>query len=161
MTSHSQHGVVGLFHAGVTVSSIDASLTFYRDTLGLELVYDRETKAAYLGTVLGLEAPNLRIALLRVGPPDAAGFVELVEYRDVDRRAAGGDPWHPGSAHVCIYVRGIEALHRDLLARGYAPRSVPVAVVAGPNTGARILYVSDPDGHWVELFERPNDPDRA
>jgi catechol 2,3-dioxygenase-like lactoylglutathione lyase family enzyme len=147
-------GVTSMFHGGITVSDMDLALRFYRDALGLELVYDRETTASYLGEVLGLEHPNIRIAFLRAGSSDPETFVELLEYRSVHRRAVKVAPWDPGAGHLCFYVADIEGIHGSLTSGGYEAHSRPVDIDSGPNEGARVFYVQDPDGHWIELFQR-------
>jgi hypothetical protein len=38
---------------------------------------------------------------------------------------------------------------------GGRPFTGPVAVDTGANRGGRALYVRDPDGHVVELFQPP------
>jgi catechol 2,3-dioxygenase-like lactoylglutathione lyase family enzyme len=150
----SDQTVLGIFHGGITVSDMDRALEFYRDFLGLELLYDRETTAPYLGEMIGLESPDLRIAFLRTGPGDE-GYIELLEYRSIERRLVGHAPWDPGSGHICFSVVDVDRLYAELLRSGYTARSAPVDIVSGPNTGSRAVYVSDPDGHWVELFQRP------
>jgi hypothetical protein len=41
------------------------------------------------------------------------------------------------------------------MAEGFRSRSAaPVTVMAGPNRGSKVVYVMDPDGYLVELFER-------
>ncbi len=40
---------------------------------------------------------------------------------------------------------------------GYKTRSAhAVDIVAGPNIGAKVVYLIDPDGYHVELFQKPN-----
>jgi catechol 2,3-dioxygenase-like lactoylglutathione lyase family enzyme len=89
-----------------------------------------------------------------VGSGDAETFVELLEYRSVARRAVNVDPWNPGTGHLCFYVGDIERIHGALVSRGHDPRSGPVDIDSGPNAGSRAFYVQDPDGHWIELFQR-------
>lgn len=152
--------VTGVFHGGVTVSDLDRALRFYRDALGLPVAHDRDTTAAYLGQILGIEEPDLRIAFLRI--PDSDTYLELLEYRNVERVSAAARPWDPGNGHLCLYVSGVDELHRSLVAAGYQARSAPTDITSGPNAGARAVYVSDPDGYWVELLEpasaRPHQP---
>jgi catechol 2,3-dioxygenase-like lactoylglutathione lyase family enzyme len=47
-----------------------------------------------------------------------------------------------------------ERLER-LTAAGGTPFSKPVEIDTGANRGGRGVYLRDPDGHVVELFERP------
>jgi lactoylglutathione lyase len=150
--------VTGVFHCGITVLDLDRSLRFYRDALGLTVAHDRDTTAAYLGQILGLEHPDLRIAFLRI--PGSDTYLELLEYRNVERMSAAARPWDPGGGHLCLFVSGVDDLHDAVVAAGYRVRSTPVDIASGPNAGARAVYVSDPDGHWVELMQ-PASADRS
>jgi lactoylglutathione lyase len=144
--------ISGFFHGGITVSDMDRALRFYRDGLGLELEFDRELDAPYLREVLGLEFASIRAVYLRI---PGGGFVELLEYRGIERLPAASRPCDFGAGHLCFYVEGIDEVFERLSGLGYRARSAGVVdITAGPNTGARSVYVADPDGYPVELFQR-------
>jgi lactoylglutathione lyase len=144
--------ITGFFHGGITVSEMDASLAFYRDGLGLEVHFDRIADAPYLREVLALEQTEMRVVYLRI--PNTAAFVELLEYRGLERHPASARPCDPGSGHLCLYVDDVDAMHARLIDGGFGSRSKgPVAITAGPNQGARSVYAVDPDGYLVELFQ--------
>lgn len=145
--------VTGFFHGGVTVSDMDRSLIFYRDGLGLEVEFDRILDAPYLRAVLALPFREIRCAYLRL---PGGGFVELLEYRGIERMPAASRPCDPGGGHLCLYVDDVAVIHGRLVDLGFAARSADVVdITAGPNAGARSCYVPDPDGYAIELFQRP------
>ena len=145
--------VTGFFHGGITVSDMDVSVSFYCDALGLELAFDRILDADYLRTVLDLPLTSIRAVYLHI---PGGGFVELLEYRGVERMSAASRPCDPGAGHLCLYVEGIDELCARIHAMGYRSRSAaPVDITAGPNAGARSIYLLDPDGYPIELFQRP------
>lgn len=148
-------GVVGLLHGGITVSDMDASLAFYRDGLGLPLVVDAIRDTAYLHETLDLPFRDIRYVLLDI--PGAPGtFIELLEYRGIERMPARARPCDPGSGHVCLQVTDAVAAHARMIGLGYAARSAAVVEIdSGINDGGRLVYFADPDGYWVELLERP------
>jgi lactoylglutathione lyase len=143
--------ISGFFHGGITVSDIDRSLTFYRDGLGLEIEFDRILDAAYLREVLALGFDDMRAVYLRI---PGGGFVELLEYRGVERLSAASRPCDYGAGHLCFYVEGIDDVFERLVSLGFRSRSNVVDITSGPNAGARSVYFADADGYLVELFQR-------
>jgi catechol 2,3-dioxygenase-like lactoylglutathione lyase family enzyme len=77
--------VLAVYHTGVTVSSLDRSLQFYRDLLGLELevVGTRTARQPYIQRLVDAPGATLEIALLRA--PGSPHLRELLEYVDVER----------------------------------------------------------------------------
>jgi catechol 2,3-dioxygenase-like lactoylglutathione lyase family enzyme len=148
-------GIMGLAHSGITVSDMEASLAFYRDGLGLPVEFDAIRDTAYLQETLAL--PFSEIRFVRVSIPGAPGsFVELLEFRGIERMPAAARPCDPGSGHLCLRVHDASAAHARMVGLGYRSRSSrAVPVDSGINAGAKILFLADPDGYWVELLEGP------
>jgi lactoylglutathione lyase len=145
--------ITGFFHAGITVKDMDASLPFYREGLGLKEAFDRILDADYLRDVLQLPLANLRAVYLHI---PQGGFVELLEYRGLERLPAASRPCDFGAGHLCLYVSNIDDMVSRLHSMGYQTRSrEPIDITAGPNAGARSIYALDPDGYPIELFQRP------
>lgn len=143
--------VTGLFHAGVTVRDMDASLRFYRDALGLELVSRIRGGGRAAWAVLGFEAEAVQVAFLRI--PGTAAQIELFEFEGVERHGASARPCDFGSGHFCLYVDDAEAMLERVQALGYSSRSDVVRFGGEPFGGARAVYLVDPDGYHVELFQ--------
>jgi lactoylglutathione lyase len=144
--------VTGFFHGGITVRDMERSLIFYQEGLGLEPEFDRILDGPYLPVVLGLQFTHIRAVYLRI---PGGGFVELLEFVGVERLSAASRPCDYGAGHLCLYVDDVGAMHARLLDLGFAGRSRDVVdITAGPNTGARSCYMTDPDGYAVELFQK-------
>jgi lactoylglutathione lyase len=148
--------ITGFFHGGIAVSDMERSLAFYRDALGLEVHFDVTLDAvAYVREVLGIEMRDARLVYLRVPGSDGV-FVELIEYHGTDGRPVVPRAWDPGTGHLCFHVADAAALHARVVSMGFPPRSPGVATIPiGPNRGGRAAYLLDPDGHHVEIFQRP------
>lgn len=145
--------VTGFFHGGITVADMDSSVVFYRDGLGLEVAFDKILDGPYLPVVLDLPLTTIRAVYLHI---PGGGYVELLEYRGLERLSAASRPCDPGAGHLCLYVVGIDEIWERVSAMGYRSRSgAPVDITAGPNAGARSIYLLDPDGYPIELFQRP------
>ena len=70
--------ISGLHHSCFTVSNLDRSIAFYRDVLGLPLVFTEssQTSGDDRSETLGVARSQLRLAIFKVGET----HVELIEY---------------------------------------------------------------------------------
>jgi lactoylglutathione lyase len=138
-------------HTGLQVRSLDRSIAFYRDVLGFEQVFQWNPQAPYVGELVGYPDVDLHAAILRM--PGSDTFLELLEYRSVDRQAVDTSTANPGTAHVAFFVDDLDALYQELSDRGVGSVSKPVTPTIGPNKGGRAVYMIDPDGIRVELIQ--------
>ena len=150
-------GVVsGFSHAGMTVADLDRSIAFY-ELLGYEVFARWVRTEEYLRELVGYPTVEMHAAVLR---NDNVGvFLELLEYRNIERAEVDTANGNPGTAHICLFVEGFEALWERLQAAGVESVSPPVSPTVGPNKGALAIYLIDPDGHRVELVETPRNLD--
>lgn len=144
-------GIVGAHHTSFTVANIDRSVEFFRDCLGLTLLGRREVGDDYFGRVVGLPGCRVRAALLKV--PGSAHHVELFQYLSPAGIDTPTRPCDPGSSHLALLVDDLPALHARLRAEGVNFVNEPVLIDAGPNTGGRAVYLRDPNGILIELFQ--------
>jgi lactoylglutathione lyase len=143
--------VVGTHHTGFQVASLERSLAFYRDVLGLEQISDRVITEEYVGRLVGYPGVVLHSAFLRV--PASEHLLELIEYQQVERAAVDTRTANPGTAHICLLVEDLDAIYRRLQAAGHDTVGSPVSPTHGPNKGRLALYAIDPDGIRVELLQ--------
>ncbi|MCU1396703.1 MAG: hypothetical protein JWM34_5131 [Ilumatobacteraceae bacterium] len=120
---------------GIVVTDAEASLAFYRDTLGLPLVGDMALPGG--GTMYRLACGTSVIKLLApaVAPPAVA--------------PPGGIPGATGYRYWTISVTNIADVLTSCAAAGY---TVPVGLTE-LRPGVTIGIVADPDGNWVELVQ--------
>jgi catechol 2,3-dioxygenase-like lactoylglutathione lyase family enzyme len=143
-----------LHHTGYTVSDLERSLVFYRDLLGCEVLATQEKQGGYLAAIVGYPDAHVRMAHLRL--PGSEHVIELFEYVAPDGTRADVEPRNVGAAHLCFIVDDLPSFYDDLRSRGVDSFvSPPVEVDTGINTGGQALYLRDPDGITVELFQPP------
>lgn len=138
-------------HTGLQVQDLQRSLAFYRDLLGFEMVFAWNPQAPYIGELVGYPDVDLHAAILRL--PNSDVFLELLEYRGVERTPVDTRTANPGTAHTAYFVDDLDSLYADLVANGAASVSAPVTPTIGPNEGGRAVYLIDPDGIRVELIQ--------
>src|SRR5262249_31479703 len=90
--------ITGVHHTSFTVADLERSLTFFRDLLGLEVLFVREVRDDYFGRIVGLPGAVVKAALLRL--PGASHHVELFQYLNPPGQAHRPRPCDPGSCHL-------------------------------------------------------------
>jgi lactoylglutathione lyase len=145
--------VRGIDHAGISVESLEATLHFYRDLLGLRVTDEGEDAGPELDAITGLSGVRMRYAELDLG---AGQLLEVIEYRAPQgTRLEQGQP-DPGASHLALRVDDVDALYERLVAAGVTALGRPTEITApGAWNGARCVYLEDPDGRTVELVQRP------
>jgi lactoylglutathione lyase len=138
-------------HTGFQVADLERSVAFYRDVLGFEIVFAWNPQADYIRELVGYPDADIHAAILRM--PGSDVFLELLEYRNVERVPVDTRTANPGTAHIAFFVDDLDALYADLSSRGVRSVSAPVTPTIGPNEGGRAVYMIDPDGIRVELIQ--------
>jgi catechol 2,3-dioxygenase-like lactoylglutathione lyase family enzyme len=144
----------GIHHIGLTVSDLEASIRFYRDLLGMTLIRRREANADYISQQTGYPNVHLSVASFKTSP-DSKQSIEVVQYRNHGGEKADPATNRPGNSHLCFQTTGLAGMFERLRAQGVRFRSDPVLITSGPNQGGLVVYMSDPDGYTIELFQPP------
>jgi lactoylglutathione lyase len=146
-----------LHHTGFTVSSLDRALEFYCEVLGCQLVARQEVQGGYLAAIVGYPEAHVRAAHVRL--PGGDHVIELFEYVAPIGSTPQLEPRNVGNAHLCFVVDDLAAVYERLVETDACSFiSAPVTIDAGFNTGGAGLYLRDPDGIVVELFQPPAGP---
>jgi glyoxylase I family protein len=139
-------------HSAISVRDVDASLRFYRDGLGLQVLMDHEFDGDWRTL---FDAPSDRLHSAFLGDPDSpdAGIVELVAFAgDVtgdDGDAPKPAPPRPGFFLLSFFV-DVDATLNRLAAVGLDGPVRRIHVPA-PGGDVEMATVRDPDGVLVEL----------
>ena len=142
-----------LHHTGLTVSDLERSLHFWRDAMGMEELFQQEKEGGYLEAIVREPGAHVRMAHLAFGGEGPR--IELFQYLAPSGGQHLSRPADQGFVHVCIACGDLDERMKRLVAAGGTPFSEPVVIDTGVNRGGRGVYLRDPDGHVVELFERP------
>jgi catechol 2,3-dioxygenase-like lactoylglutathione lyase family enzyme len=139
---------VSFCHLVVGVSDMDRALAFYRDVLGMEVIFETlisgepfdavlHAKRKQEGRVVGGLLGGLMLELLSLGTEPAA---------DTPTRRG-----LTGIHNVSLSVTDLDDTHRRIRDAGYSPDQDPFEI-----GGVRMFFVKDPDGTAVEFIELPN-----
>lgn len=144
---------IKIHHHKFSVTDMDRSIHFYCNLMGLELSYDVErSNLPSYDAIMGYEDVRLRIAMLR----DKEGAeIALIEYRNPPCLKREQDNYYQGASQLCLQVDDIDADYKRLTDVGVPARSGPIDIVREGKLVARALYIHDPDGIAVELYEVP------
>jgi len=125
-----------LTYVGVQVRDLDRSIAFYRDLLGMELLH-RERVAETSGEWAEMKSR------------DAPYLLELNWYPEGSTFFRG--PYRNGDEldHIAFACDDVDRAYEELIASGAKPGVAPFL-----EGGTKLAYVVDPDGIWIELFQR-------
>jgi catechol 2,3-dioxygenase-like lactoylglutathione lyase family enzyme len=146
---------LGIDHTAIVVSDTEASLRFYRDTLGMKPVGESENygvEQEHLNNVFGA---RLRITAMRAAAGPGVEFLEYLAPRDgrpypTDARASDIISWQ--TSFTTTSIREAEARLRTGRIRFISPGAVDLA---DGQTGFQMgLSVRDPDGHVSRLLQK-------
>ncbi len=120
-------------HTMIRVTDMDASIAFYRDTLGLELIEH-------------FDLPGADATLAFLKDPKSGMEIELTYNHD-------GRSYDHGSAfgHLAFFVESVDAIHAKLAAKGVHFSLAPKTMI----NGTRIAFAVDPTGYKIEWIENP------
>lgn len=144
--------VVGVGNFSHIVADLDRSIVFYGVVLELEpnvamTPFSGNPAIMQLGNTPGAQS---RIATFRI--PGSELGVELIEYKDISRQPIQTRFQDPGATLVQLQVRDIDGILERLENSGgfiWTPSGEPINLGAT----ARIIFLKDPDGFFVELIE--------
>jgi Glyoxalase/Bleomycin resistance protein/Dioxygenase superfamily len=153
--------VVRLQNLAHAVESLDKTLPFYRDVIGLPVNGTRDPLAAQpqalnedMSKFTGTTGAKFRAATFRV--PNAAFGFELTEFTGVTRKTDQPKLQDPGAATLTLQIRDMD----QMVAKLKAAKAVIVTAGGAPvnpsgnaNSKMRELLIRDPDGFFVQFVQ--------
>jgi catechol 2,3-dioxygenase-like lactoylglutathione lyase family enzyme len=134
---------------GLTVEDMNESLEFWRDLLGFQFGAAKPSTDPAALDLFGIKG---RLSFVTVSGvvPGSNARIELIEFRDVPRKAFDLRVPDPGASGMAIRVADIEALLPALKAAGVRVISKDGNLVEWSPT-LRNVFVKDPNGLNIEL----------
>lgn len=143
--------VAGAHHTGFSVVDLDASIAFYAK-FGCEVIWRRTITNDYFREIVGLPDTVVEGCHMRI--PGTDHVIELFAYQP-QLAPARLAPNQPGHTHLCLLVDDLRVAYDELAADGVEFTSGPVMITAGVNAGGWGVYLRDPSGNQIELFQPP------
>ena len=151
--------VVQLQNLAHTTESLERTVPFYRDVLGLPVNGTRDPLAQQpqkldedMSKFTATKGMSFRGATFRI--PNAGFGFELTEFTGGSRKPVRPNLQDVGTATLALQVRDIDKVLAKVKASGAAivtTGGVPLNPTGNPKSNLREIVVRDPDGFFVEL----------
>lgn len=146
-------------HTGITVTSLERSLVFWRDILGFELSHRAHQTGELAEEITGVEGAEISLAVLKT---PTGHKIELLEYlAPPGRKKVDSRPCDIGSVHIALTVDDLDAVLSAIAPFGWKVAGTPQTLKVGPNAGKRVVYVRDADGTTIEFMQPPSQDSRS
>lgn len=134
-------------HVGISTKNYQQLVDFYSNIIGFNVLYDGSFKGDLYSSIMALEKPEGRVALLELNDTQLEIFEfsqpvppPLREMRPVN---------HQGITHICFSVSDIDEEYQRLMASGMIFHCAPTTF----SGEGKATYGRDPDGNVIELYE--------
>lgn len=144
-----------LSHTAMMVESMDQTIAFYRDVLGLFFMTDVSFPPGLVDDVLTLPpGTNARLAYATTRSFEYAG-IEFLEFSCKGTSlAAAARPPHRGLFMLSFETTDIAAAEETCNSKNIKIWSGPIERNAGPHGKVRAFTVAGPNGELIELFQK-------
>jgi lactoylglutathione lyase len=125
-----------LSYCGIRVRDLERSLKFYTELFGLKEVARGDHRKYNAGLfVLLRDATSGQKLELNWYPEDSIYAI----------------PFTPGEGldHIAFVVDDLKAAYKEFLEKGVEPTEISPS-----SFGGWVAYVKDPDGNWIEIYQR-------
>ena len=140
--------IAGIRHTGLVVADLDASLRFWCDVLGFNVVNLQEESGRHMDAMLGLR--DVRVTTAKLAAP-GGGMLELLRFHShPDAPDWRGHPYSTGFTHIALTVVNLEDTFRQLSTHGVI---FPASPQRSPDGNVKVIYARGPEGVLLELVE--------
>jgi len=134
-------------HTGIVVDDLEASLNFYRDILGFQIVKQMEESGAYIDNMLSLD--QVRVTTVKMAAPDGQ-MIELLKFHTHLNEQKPRDINNVGITHIAFEIDDLSDEYNRLKDEGVPFNSPPQLSLDGC---AKVAFCRAPEGTFIELVE--------
>ncbi|EPR10466.1 VOC family protein [Ruminiclostridium papyrosolvens] len=139
-----------LLHVDLFVHSMERSLDFYVNKLGMEVVDDTQIDGELVDFVSNGAYHRYRLVLLKVS--HTGSMIELMEYMNEDGSRIY-EEMAPSPVNFTILVNSLERKMEKLFNYGIKPISKVFSVDTPKFGKTKIVFYEDPDKNVIELLQ--------
>ena len=142
-------------HIGVTVSDIERSIEFYRDTLGLNFQGRMVMEGESTDKLFNIKDCRVEVAYLNGSDKLNTPTIELLEINKREETEEEIKLNKLSISEICFTVNNIDEIYKDLKEEGVEFLSPPQYFdLKDQGFGeSKAVYFKDPDGIILELIE--------
>ncbi len=152
--------VIGSGSFSPIVADLERSLKFYSDLVGNPAPATTPAWGADPALLNFLGSPTSQVRFSSVRIPGSTLTVEIVEFKDVERKPVRPRISDPGAVRLILLVRNLDSLLDRLKTQGVPVISAGgVPVTLRNHDAGRSVMVQDPDGFFIQLLQPTTLPD--
>jgi catechol 2,3-dioxygenase-like lactoylglutathione lyase family enzyme len=134
-------------HTGIVVENLEASLNFYRDLLGFQIVKQMEESGDYMDNMLALR--GVKVTTVKMAAPDGQ-MIELLKFHTHLNEQKPRDINNVGITHIAFEIDDLSDEYKRLKDEGILFNSPPQLSLDGC---AKVAFCRAPEGTFIELVE--------
>jgi catechol 2,3-dioxygenase-like lactoylglutathione lyase family enzyme len=141
------------------VRSLERSVAFYRDVLGLSVWYDDEIELSGVGLAAGKRGDRTHLVIMKAADP-VVGMIGLLQFTEPPLPEPAGPKRSLGIGDIVFVMQGddVHGVHQRALQAGArihaAPHRFEVRGADGRELSMTSLSLWDPDDYFIEFNQR-------
>ena len=134
-------------HTGIVVDDLEASLHFYSDLLGFQIVKQMEETGDYIDNISSLR--KVKVTTVKMTSPSGQ-MIELLKYSSHPIEQRTREIPEVGISHIAFTVDDLDMEYERLKGKEIQFNSPPQL---SPNGYAKVTFCRAPEGTLIELVE--------
>lgn len=135
-------------------NDVETLSRFYVEALDCETVVAPQEVEAAVSRAVGVPDATVTLTILRL--PGRGDHGPVLELYSVDGQRPNGWDYRPGQGQIAFEVENLEAGIGSVIAAGGSQLGEVVEWTAPSGAVGRFVYLNDPEGNIVDLFQRVN-----